>query len=155
MEIDIALGRLCPRIEALAPGSAAGVTLCNANRSQIDRGIFPSLDPSFSAAISAISTAQPYFGSCVEAVATGAVITASDIATESRFDPAWRELCLAYGIRSLQSRPVIVDGEAIGTFVLAYPEPRDESEWDAALMEFGADAVAQIVKGSEDGQASL
>ena len=155
MDIESALRRLCPRIEALAPGSTAGVTLCNATRSQIDRGIFPSLDPSFSAAITAISTAEPYFGSCVESGAASASVTASDIATETRFDPAWRDLCLAYGIRSLQSRPVIVDGEAIGSFVLAYPEPRDESEWDAALMAFGADAVAQILKGSEDGQARL
>ena len=151
MDIERALARLCTRIEALAPGSAAGVTLCDAARACIDRGIFPSLDPRFSAAITAISAAKPYFASCVEPVATGAVITASDIASDARVDPLWRELCLSHGVGALQSRPIIVDGAPIGSFVLTYPAPRNESEWDAALMAFGADAAAQILKGSEDG----
>jgi GAF domain-containing protein len=142
MVSEAVLASLCLRVEALAPGSIAGITLCDESGASIGQGIFPSLSRTFSDAIHDISLAPPFFGSCVQATATGEIVTCTDIATDVRFDPRWRQMCLDHGLRAVQSRPIIVDGRPVGTFVLAWPEPRDETSWDAALMEFGADAAA-------------
>ena len=40
-----------------------------------------------------------------------------------------------------------VNGQARGTFVLAYKEPRDETDWNVALMAFAANAVTEVLSG--------
>jgi GAF domain-containing protein len=85
------------------------------------------------------------FGSCVKAIACGQTITCPDILADRVFDPRWRKVCLDYGLKSIQSRPVYVNGKARGTFVLAYRESRPESEWDAALMNFAANAATEAL----------
>jgi hypothetical protein len=143
---DDALISLCSRVEALAPASIAGLTICNPARTHLERAIFPRL-PEFAAAIAEVPLAPSDFGSCVQAVARGTIITCTDIAEEQRFDPQWRRLCLDHGIRALQSRPVYLrDREPYATFVLAYREPRQENEWSAALMTFAADAASLILQ---------
>jgi hypothetical protein len=148
--IDDTLISLCDRVEALAPGSIAGLTICNPSRTQIERAIFPRL-PDYAAAITAIPLSPVDFGSCVRAVARGEIITCPDIAEERRFDPRWQRLNLDNGIRSLQSRPVYLrDGKPFGTFVLAYRQPRTETDWDVALMRFAADAAGLIIQSDLD-----
>jgi GAF domain-containing protein len=91
------------------------------------------------------------FGSCVRAVTCGEIITCPDITKEQRFDPRWRRLNLDHGLRSLQSRPVYLrDRTPYGTFVLAYREPREETDWDVALMKFAADAAGLIIQSDLD-----
>ena len=148
--LDDALISLCDRVEALATGSIAGLTICNASRTHIDRAIFPRL-PEYAAAITAIPLSPINFGSCVRAVAQGEIITCPNIAEEQRFDPQWQRLSLDNGIRSLQSRPVYLrDGKPFGTFVLAYRQPRTETDWDVALMKFAADAAGLIIQSDFD-----
>jgi GAF domain-containing protein len=140
----------CERVEALAPDSIAGLTICNPARTHIERALFPKL-PEFAAAIKSIPLSPSDFGSCVRAVARGEVITCSDIQEENRFDPQWRRLCLDHGIRALQSRPVYLrDRKAYATFVLAYREPREETNWNVALMNFAADASGLIIQSDFD-----
>lgn len=148
--LDDALVSLCQHVEALASGSIAGLTICNPSRTHIQRAIFPKL-AGFSAAIAAIPLVPSDFGSCVKAVASGQVITCSDIAQEKRFDPQWRRLCLEHGLRSLQSRPVYLrDRQPYATFVLAYRQVREETDWDVALMTFAADAAGLIIQSDLD-----
>ncbi len=148
--LDDALISLCDRVEALATGSIAGLTICNPSRTHIDRAIFPRL-PEYAAAITAIPLSPINFGSCVRAVAQGEIITCPNIAEEKRFDPQWQRLSLDNGIRSLQSRPVYLrDGKPFGTFVLAYRQPRTETDWDVALMKFAADAAGLIIQSDFD-----
>lgn len=148
--LDDALISLCDRVEALATGSIAGLTICNASRTHIDRAIFPRL-PEYAAAITAIPLSPINFGSCVRAVAQGEIITCPNIAEERRFDPQWQRLSLDNGIRSLQTRPVYLrDGKPFGTFVLAYRQPRTETDWDIALMKFAADAAGLIIQSDFD-----
>ena len=148
--LDEALIALCDRVEALAAGSIAGLTICNPSRTHIERAIFPRL-PEYAAAITAIPLSPVNFGSCVRAVARGEIITCPDIEEEQRFDPQWQRLTLDNGIRSLQSRPVYLhDGKPFGTFVLAYRQPRTETDWDVALMKFAADAAGLIIQSDLD-----
>ncbi len=148
--LDDALISLCDRVEALATGSIAGLTICNPARTHIERAIFPRL-PEYAAAITAIPLSPINFGSCVRAVAQGEIITCPNIAEERRFDPQWQRLSLDNGIHSLQSRPVYLrDGKPFGTFVLAYRQPRTETDWDVALMKFAADAAGLIIQSDFD-----
>ena len=140
-----ALTALCAKVEALAPGSVAGLTISNSAYTHIERALFPTLPFSFSAAITHVPLEPSGFGSCVKAIASGAPITCSDIHNDRIFDPRWREVCLSHGLRAIQSRPVFVDGKARGTFVLAFRAPKPESEWDVALMTFAADAASKTL----------
>jgi GAF domain-containing protein len=144
--VDEALSSLCGRVESLAPGSIAGLTICNPSRTHLERAVFPRL-PRFADAIKSIPLSPSDFGSCVRAVARGEIITCPDIAEERRFNPLWQRLCLDHGIRSLQSRPVLLpDGRPYASFVLAYREPRQETDWNAALMSFAADAAGHVIQ---------
>lgn len=140
MSIEATLAALCRRVEAMAPGSASGVTICDEAHTHIEQAVFPTLAPSFAAAIRNVPTEPASFGSCVQAISTGQVITCADIANDIRFDPQWKKVCLEHGLKSLQSRPIFLKGRPVGTFVLGYREPRSESDWNVALMKFGADA---------------
>jgi hypothetical protein len=139
------LSKLCTHVEALAPGSAAGLTLVDAGNTRIECAFFPSLPDGFSAALTDVPLEPSGFGSCVKAIATGRTITCADIQADQLFDPNWRKVCLDYGLKAIQSRPVRVAGRARGTFVLAYRESRPESEWDVALMTFAADAASETL----------
>jgi hypothetical protein len=144
--VDEALSSLCDRVEAMAPQSIAGLTICNPSRTHLERAVFPRL-PRFADAIRSIPLSPSDFGSCVRAVARGEIIICPDIAEETRFDPLWQRLCLDHGIRSLQSRPVLLsDGTPCASFVMAYREPRAETEWNAALMAFAADAASHVIQ---------
>jgi GAF domain-containing protein len=148
--LDEALTALCARAEHLAPGSVAGLTICNPARTHIERALFPKL-PDFAGAIRDVPTRPVDFGSCVKAVTSGEVITVSDIARDGRFDPRWQKLCLDHGLRSLQSRPVMVrDRKPYATFVLAFREPREETAWNATLMTFAADAAGLAIQDDLD-----
>ena len=148
--LDDALISLCDHVEALASGSIAGLTICNPSRTHIERAVFPQL-PQFVTAIRAIPLSPSDFGSCVQAIAHGEIITCHDIAEEKRFDPQWQRLCLDHGVRSLQSRPVYLrERRPYATFVLAYMQPRIETDWDVALMKFAADAAGLIIQSDLD-----
>ena len=144
-----ALRSLCAHVEALAPGAVAGLTLVDDARSHIARALFPSLPDSFALALTDVPLEPSSFGSCVKAIATGAVITCPNVAGDQAFDERWRQVCLSYGLKAVQSRPVYVGDEARGTFVLAYRDPRPEKDWDAALMKFAADAATQTLSKGE------
>jgi hypothetical protein len=88
---------------------------------------------------------QLSFGSCVKAIARREVITCGDIENNRFFDPQWRQVCLDHGLKVIQSRPIFVHGKPRGTFVLAFKEVRLESDWDAALMMFAADAAGEAL----------
>lgn len=140
-----ALRDLCTHVEALAPGSAAGLTFVDSGGTHIGEAFFPSLPDGFSIALTDIPLEPSGFGSCVRAIATGETITCPDVQVDQVFDPRWRQVCLSYGLQAVQSRPVYVAGHARGTFVLAYRAPRLESQWDAALMNFAADAASEAL----------
>ena len=89
------------------------------------------------------------FGSCVKAIALGQVITCPDVECDTSFDPVWRKVCLEHGLRAVQSRPIIVAGKPRGTFVIAYRQPKPESDWDVALMQFAASAAGEAMEASK------
>src|SRR4026208_1747639 len=97
------LDDLCAKVEALAPGSIAGVTISNSAYTHIERALFPTLPFSFSAAITHVPLEPSNFGSCVKAIARGETITCPDIPHDTLFDPRWRQVCLDHGLGAIQS----------------------------------------------------
>jgi GAF domain-containing protein len=136
---------LCRKLESLAPGSVAGMTLTDQEHTRIAQAFFPSLPESFSLALTDVPLQPSNFGSCVKAIACGQTIICPDIEADRSFDDKWRKVCLDYGLKAIQSRPVYVSGQARGTFVLAYKVPKPESEWDGALITFAADAASDAL----------
>jgi hypothetical protein len=148
--VDLAgLIKLCQHVETLAAGSAAGMTFTDENQTRIERAVFPSLPDAFSLALTDVPLEPSSFGSGVKAIAWGKAIICPDIESDTVFDPQWRKVCLDFGLKSVQSRPVYVNGKARGTFVLAYRNARPESEWDGTLMAFAADAATELLSNSQ------
>ena len=139
------LAKLCLNVERLAPGSIAGVTISDRTFNRIEWALFPTLPFSFSKAITDVPLKPIDFGTCVKAISVGKPITCPDIESDRLFDPRWRSVCLEHGLKSIQSRPVYVDGKARGTFVLAFRETKLESDWNTALMTFAADATSEAL----------
>jgi hypothetical protein len=81
----------------------------------------------------------------VQAIARREVITCGDIENNRFFDPQWRQACLDHGLKAIQSRPITVHGKPRGTFVPAFRDVRRETDWDAALMAFAADAAGEAL----------
>lgn len=147
MSLEDAIAAICNRVEAMAPHSRTGVSIASGDRSRLSRAIFPNLPSTFQAAIKDLPMGAPYFGACTAAMDGDLVITSCDLADESRFDERFVRLCIDHGIRSLQSRPVY--GRArkpIGTFVMGYDQPREDRDFDVALMDFAADAVGTLLQ---------
>lgn len=140
-----ALRALCAHVEAMAPGAIAGLTLVDEGRTRIGEALFPSLPAGFSQALTDVPLQPSEFGSCVKAIATGKTITCPDVECDQLFDGRWRQVCLQYGLKAVQSRPVYVGEKARGTFVLAYRAAKPENEWNAALMTFAADAASKAL----------
>ena len=145
MMVFDSLGKLCLKVEGLAPGSIAGVTISDRTYNRIEWALFPNLPVSFSRAITDVPLQPADFGSCVKAISVGKPITCPDIEADQLFDPCWRRVCLEHGLKSIQSRPVYVNGKARGTFVLAFRTPKPESDWNTALMTFAADATSEVL----------
>jgi GAF domain-containing protein len=132
---DEALRLICDLAEETEPGAVAGVTIAQGNGSHIVKGFFPSLPQCFSDALRLLPVSPPFIGPCAQAICKGEIVTSTKIITETRFDAAWRERCLGVGIASLQVVPVFAPEHrgALGTFVMAFWEPRELAYWKASV----------------------
>ncbi len=101
---------------------------------------FPSLSPEYAKALQGIAVADKP-GSCALAVYEGRTVVSTDVATDSRFASAWKDLGLKHGLEALVSIPAKqLDGAALGTFVVAYPPKSGLSRGDLQT----ADAFAEL-----------
>jgi formate hydrogenlyase transcriptional activator len=90
--------------------------------------------PGFSANVGTMRVG-PKGGSCGTAVYRKEPVYVNDILTDPICD-SYRERLLRYEIRSVWSRPLFTrEGKALGTFSIAYREPRSPSAKDLQLIE--------------------
>lgn len=112
---------LCRAYEAHSQGARAGVTILDQSLHTFEHALFPSLSPEYAKALQGIAVADKP-GSCALAVYEGRTVVSTDVATDSRFTSAWKDLGLKHGLEALVSIPAEhTDGTALGTFVVAYP----------------------------------
>ncbi|GFE68171.1 hypothetical protein CFPU101_07810 [Chroococcus sp. FPU101] len=151
--LENCLQAICNSISKLNPRIRACFLLADERRAAFQCLITPDLPPSFGQGIKGAPINELCIGTCGTAVYCGEPITCTDIVNDTRWSPAWRELCIAHGIQACHSRPVFnVEGLALGSLMLCFDEARLPSEWEYQLADFGTQ-VASIV--FEDDQSNL
>src|SRR3989449_2523209 len=121
--LAVILDGLCRLVDKLCDKSLASILLIDPNGSCLRRGAGPSFPEAFMAAVDGVEIG-PCVGSCGTAAYLKEQVIVSDIAT----DPLWadyRELALAYGLRSGWSTPILSsEGSVLGVFGIYGREPR-------------------------------
>ena len=131
------------------PGAIVGGAIIDGASATFDRAVFPSLPDSFVSRLPPSPITPPYVGTCAQAVCERKPVTCPNLSTETRFDAGWRRVYLDLGIQSVQSAPVFsFNGKALGTFVVAFNEPKASSSFDVELMAFGAHGMRIILQKS-------
>jgi two-component sensor histidine kinase/CheY-like chemotaxis protein len=86
-------------------------------------------------AIKSAPNTRPYLFPCCNAAQWGKVVLVSDVAQESNYARAWRELMLASGFRAIRVTPVHAsNGHVIGCFAVYFFEPRSANPADDQLI---------------------
>src|SRR5712672_1828730 len=101
----------------------------------------------------------PNMGSCGTAACTRKRVIVSDISEDPRWPSddrgvAARRLVLDHGLRAAWSEPLISNGEVLGTFCVAYSQPRTPNDRDLELIE-AAGHIARIAIERQRSQESL
>src|SRR5438552_4587699 len=121
--LAVILDGLCRLVDTLCDKSLASILLIDPNGRCFSRGAGPRFPEAFMAAVDGVEIG-PCVGSCGTAAYRKEQVIVSDIAT----DPLWanyRELALAYGLRSGWSTPILSsDGSVLGVFGIYGREPR-------------------------------
>ena len=120
-------------------------TIIDGRSATFDRALFPSLPASSVSTLRHSPIAPPYIGTCAQAVCEGRLVVCPDVATDTRFNAGWRRLYLGLGIQSVQSAPIFsFNGKALGTFVVAFRQPR--ASFDMDMVGFGVYAMRTILQ---------
>ena len=141
------LEQLCLSFELNVPGTKAGVTILDRNLGTFESAIFPTLSPAYAQALKGIAVADKP-GSCALAVYEGRTVVSTNVAGDTRFTAAWKNLSNEHGLEALISIPVMRhDRKAVGTFVVAYPPrtglSREELQTADAFAELCALVMAR------------
>src|SRR5271168_2660617 len=127
------LANIAQLVESQAEGMSCTIWLPDEDGEELHCAAAPSL-PGFIAHVGAMAVG-PKGGSCGTAIYRKAPVYVTDILT----DPIWenyRDRVLAYGIRSVWSRPLFTsEGKALGTFSIDYREPRRPGAHELQLIE--------------------
>lgn len=139
------LEQLCLAFELNVPGTKAGVTLLDQSLGTFESAIFPSLSPAYAEALKGIAVADKP-GSCALAVFEGRTVVSTNVACDTRFADAWKNLGAEHGLEALISIPVLrKDRKAVGTFVVAYPPQSGLSREDLRTADAFAELCALVM----------
>jgi hypothetical protein len=133
--------------ERLEPNAIVGYTTVD-SRSHVatfQSAVYPGLPTWPFSKIHDVPITRPYAGTCAQAICERRTITCSNIATETGFDPSWRAACAEFGLRSVQSAPVLgFNGRPLGTFVTA--SAQSGHSFDQDMAGFGVYAMRTILQ---------
>jgi PAS domain S-box-containing protein len=129
------LEALCRLVEEMAAGSLCSILLVDPNGKQLRIGAAPSLPLAYTQALDGRVIALG-IGPCGDALLSRESVIASDFRTDERWTEEYRALALAHGLRACWSTPIIsLEGSALGTFALYYPEPRTPTPDEYNVVE--------------------
>ena len=139
------LNQLCLAFEMNVPGTKAGVTILDRGRATFESATFPSLSPTYAEALAGIAVADKP-GSCALAVFEGRTVVSTDVAADTRFAAAWKQLGAEHGLEALVSIPIKGrDRKALGTFVVAYPPKSGLRREDLQAADAFAELCAPVL----------
>jgi PAS domain S-box-containing protein len=77
----------------------------------------------------------------------GTTVSCANIATDDRWSPKWRELCIAQGIFAWYSEPVLGTNQVpLGSLVLCFNEARMPTDWEYQLAQFGTQIASFVLE---------
>jgi PAS domain-containing protein len=107
------------------------------------RGLSPSLPAYLQAlhkAIDSVPVTPPYHGVCAQVVHQGSAVLIPDVANETRYAPAWRDLLLSFGHLACRSSPVLA------TFAMYYDHPGDPTPAEPHLIDIATHLAAIAIE---------
>ena len=129
------------------PGMLCSVLLLDEQRRHLYLGAAPDLPAEYNAAVDGL-TIGVGVGSCGTAAATGAIVIASDIASDPNW-VEWRELAARHRLAACWSLPIKAgDGRVLGTFAAYFGEPRSPGEDEIANLQRAADLTGLVLERS-------
>jgi PAS domain S-box-containing protein len=134
--LPVVLDALCRLVEDAASGCYCSVLLIDPSGTMIQHGAAPSLPASFNESING-RPVNADSGPCAMAVYLNEQVIATDIATETRWEPyAWCPLALAHGIKACWSTPISsAGGKVIGAFAIYFREPKTPTQLHKNLID--------------------
>ena len=128
----------------LQEGVMASILLLDQEGGRLYHGAAPSLPEAYSRAIDGL-VIGPAVGSCGTAAFRNETVIVENIET----DPLWvlyRDVALAHGLHACWSMPIRSSNRVLGTFALYYPEVRNPSPADYAVVELLAHTAAVVIE---------
>ncbi|MEH2184551.1 PAS domain-containing protein [Nostoc sp.] len=136
--LEDCLRAVCTSVFKLNSRVCACFLLTDTQGLTFSRSITPDLAPSFGQGLQDTPINDFCIGTCGEAVYRGQPITCIDIANDDRWSQEWRELCVAHGILSCYSTPVVgIEAVPYGSLMLCFDQARMPTNWEYQLAEFG------------------
>jgi signal transduction histidine kinase/DNA-binding NarL/FixJ family response regulator len=138
--LDDCLRAITESVTRLQPRVRAAMVVLDGSGTRIERIVSSRLPTALTAQLCELpilthSAAIP----CTAALARGEPCTCADIASDARWSPQWRELCIANGVRAVHAMPVWnADGTVIASFFVCLGEARQPNAWERDLVQFGA-----------------
>lgn len=150
------LAELTAFIEAQEPGLRCSILIVAEDGAHFRRGCGPSLPEAYHAMLDGAPITPPYLGPCGEAVHQGAPVPVPDIANETRYPAAWRDVMTACGLAALCSTPVRgADGRVLASFAMFHDRPRDPRPAHPQLIEIAIHLAAIALQRKREENAVL
>jgi PAS domain S-box-containing protein len=117
------LGASCRLVEEVSHGCHGSVHLVDPIGKILHRGVASDLAAPYVDIVNR-SPITSEAGPCGMAACSKTQVIVQDVASETRWSPAWRDLCLAHGIRACWSTPILSRGnEVVGIFTIHRVRP--------------------------------
>ena len=148
------LAAVCRVIEEQEAGVICSILLLDERGHHTGTGVGPSLPDEFVQALGGIAIRSPYTGSCCMALDCGQEVVVADIANDSRWAPAWRDLNLLHGLRACRSIPIVAsDGAILASVAIFRRQPGDPGPANRELLAVATDLAGIAVERARDAQA--
>ncbi|KQY50354.1 hypothetical protein ASD14_11570 [Lysobacter sp. Root494] len=134
-------------IESLYPHARGCFLLTDAERGRIVEAVAP-FPAEVITRLFNFPVHEPSFCTCTAAIVHSRPFSCDDVAGDTTWSAAWRNLCLSQGVRATYSLPVLrpEDGVAIGSFCLCLEEARPLNEWEQQIAAFGSQIATMLVE---------
>jgi len=143
-ELSLCLQELSDSVSRFDAGARGCVVLADGALAQLRDSQAAFLPPCFEDS-SGAHVCELAAGISEAAISSGQPLDCEDIASDPRWPQAWREKCLADGVRACHATPIFdSQGKPIGSFFLSLNRVGRPGTWHRRLAEFGA-RIATLV----------
>lgn len=134
-------------IARLRPGARAAVLVANHDRRTFERAYSDTLPDRFLANVEGAPIGDDAIGACGTTVFNAEPVTCTDIASDDRWAPEWRNLCKEQELFACHSQPVPgPGGEAVASLVIFFDRSHRPDDWELEIAQTAAHAVSIAIQ---------